>query len=397
VLQRYCISGNFQTAKKGDLLNLTGLWDLRKKVSLGLDFIQGMQRKNYYKVIGVMSGTSLDGIDLMEVSFHRTDAEAWSFELGNNATIGYSSIWKQRLQDGVGFSEGRLKTLNKEYTQLLAEVISKFIHNNEIENLDAVCSHGHTILHQPDTGRTLQIGNLKEIADFVGQRVICDFRVQDVALGGQGAPLVPIGDQLLFGDFDYCLNLGGFANVSMQHYEHRIAYDICPVNIVLNKYAERLGFAFDDSGNIARSGTYSLSTGAALDAIPYYKSRPPKSLGLEWVQKNIFPLLNGPSIDEKNILRTFTHHAGLQIARQFQKGAKVLVTGGGAYNDFLLERIRYHKDVELIIPEKELVEFKEAIIFGLLGVLRLRGENNCLASVTGASHDHCGGMIYEAD
>lgn len=355
-----------------------------------------MEPKNCYKVIGVMSGTSLDGIDLMEVSFHRTDAGAWSFELGNNATIAYSSSWKQRLQDGVDFSEGRLQRLNEEYTHLLAGVISEFIHENNIVHLDAVCSHGHTILHQPNEGRTLQIGNLKEIANLIGQRVVCDFRVQDVALGGQGAPLVPIGDTLLFGDYDYCLNLGGFANVSMQKDEHRIAYDICPVNIVLNKYAERLGFAYDDSGNIARSGAFSLSTGAALDAIPYYKSKPPKSLGLEWVQKNIFPLLDGPRIDEKNILRTFTHHAGLQIARQFRKGAKVLVTGGGAYNAFLLERIRYHKDVELIIPEKELVEFKEAIIFGFLGVLRLRDEKNCLASVTGASHDHSSGMIYEA-
>ena len=342
-----------------------------------------------------MSGTSLDGIDLIEVTFHCTNAGAWSFVLGDYTTIGYSASWKRRLQDGIDLSEDQLKTLNEEYTRLLAKVISKFIRKNDIENLDAVCSHGHTILHQPEMGRTLQIGNLQEIADFIGQRVVCDFRVQDVALNGQGAPLVPIGDKLLFGDYDYCLNLGGFANVSMQRDDHRIAYDICPVNIVLNKYASLMGLDYDDSGNMARAGRFSARLGAALDAIPYYDSIPPKSLGLEWVQKYIFPLLDAANIDHKNVLRTFTDHAGLQIARQFQKGAKVLVTGGGAYNDFLMERIRHHKDVELIIPSKELIEFKEAIIFGLLGVLRLRGEINCLSSVTGAACDHSSGTIYE--
>lgn len=351
--------------------------------------------QNEYIVIGVMSGTSLDGIDLAELHFSISENISWTFQILNAETISYPSEWIKKLKDAISYSEENLKILNKDYTLYLSEVIKNFITNHDLKNIDAVCSHGHTILHQPNNGRTLQIGNLPEIANLIQQKVVCDFRVQDVAFGGQGAPLVPIGDKLLFSEYDYCLNLGGFANLSTEQNGKRIAYDICPVNIVLNKYAELLGVPFDDKGAIAKSGILSLTVSNELRELQFYKQKPPKSLGLEWVQEHIFSLLDHSSIRVEDKLRTFTDHIAFQIAKQFHENSKVLVTGGGAYNSYLLSRIKQYKNVELILPSKELIEYKEALIFGLLGVLKLRKEVNCLSSVTGAKIDHSGGEIYQ--
>jgi anhydro-N-acetylmuramic acid kinase len=351
-------------------------------------------KKSNYNVLGAMSGTSLDGIDLAHCFISVSEEGSWGFKIGVSETIPYPPDWKTRLQEAIHFSEGRLQTLNKEYTIFLGQLIAAFIQRHQLEDLDAVCSHGHTILHQPDKGVTLQIGNLAEIAGITGQRVVCDFRTQDVALGGQGAPLVPIGDQLLFGNYDYCLNLGGFANCSFEKNGRRIAYDICPVNIVLNHYAEQLGHAYDAEGAIAASGHLDSELLDALNALSYYSEPPPKTLGLEWVQQQIFPLLQASNTSVENKLHTFTEHVAQQLARQFRNGSPVLVTGGGTYNAYLLNRLRHYSDVTLEIPNAILLEFKEALVFGLLGVLRLRGEVNCLASVTGASRDHCGGVVF---
>ena len=353
-----------------------------------------MSQKQTYHVLGVMSGTSLDGIDLAEIHFTFSSETGWSFSFGSLETVAYSKTWRLRLKEAVSFSEEQLQQLNTDYTKLLSEVINTFIASNNIKDLDAVCSHGHTILHQPENGFTLQIGNLPEIAQQINQTVVCDFRVADVALGGQGAPLVPIGDKLLFGDYDYCLNLGGFANCSFERDGERIAYDICPVNIVLNPLAEAYGKPYDDGGTMARQGKFSLTLSSALREIPFYKQRPPKSLGLEWVQNNFLPILNDSRFGDPYKLRTVTDHIASVIAKQFQKGSIVLVTGGGAYNIYLLEKIKQSKDVTLVVPEGSMIEYKEALIFGLLGVLKLRDDINCLATVTGAKRDHSSGKIY---
>ena len=357
-------------------------------------FIFTEMKKNTYNVLGVMSGTSLDGIDLAHISLCLLENGSWSFKIHTGKTMPYSAAWKARLQDAIYFSEGRLKTLNAEYTSLLGEVVSNFISKNRIRNFDAVCSHGHTILHQPKKGITLQIGNLPELAQRIEQLVVCDFRVQDVALGGQGAPLVPIGDQLLFSDYDYCLNLGGFANVSSEKNSLRIAYDICPVNVVLNYYAQKFGVPFDDEGKIAASGEVNKDLLVQLNDLNFYTKSYPKSLGLEWVQDNIFPVLKASGETDTNVLSTFIEHIAMQLARQFKEGTSVLATGGGVYNKFLLERLREHTNITIAAPSKEIVEYKEALIFGLLGVLKLRGEINCLKSVTGANRDHSSGIIY---
>jgi anhydro-N-acetylmuramic acid kinase len=241
-----------------------------------------------YKVVGVMSGTSLDGIDLAHLNFEIINGK-WSFQILECETIGYSQKWIDRLKIAVGFSELELQKLNIDYTLLLGTIISNFIKKNKIENIDAVCSHGHTILHQPQNGITLQIGNLPEIAALCNKKVVCDFRIQDVQLGGQGAPLVPIGDRLLFSDYDYCLNLGGFSNVSFEENGNRIAFDISPVNTVLNFYANQLGLDYDDKGKISRTGNVNSKLLKELNQLAFYQQKYPKSLGFEFVKKRFCP------------------------------------------------------------------------------------------------------------
>ncbi len=339
-----------------------------------------------------MSGTSLDGIDLAEIVFNYSD-EKWSFEILAAETVPYSSFWKDELGDAINYSKEQLERLDFKYTEKLSEEVTNFIKKYNILGIDAVCSHGHTILHQPDKGFTYQIGNLPRISKMLGQTVVCDFRVEDVELGGQGAPLVPIGDRLLFPEYDYCLNLGGFANCSFEKNSKRIAFDICPANIVLNRYAEKLGNDFDEGGKMAASGKIDKDLLNKLNDLSFYTENPPKSLGLEWVRENIFPILDTFEISSQDILRTFVEHIAIQLANQFSENASVLITGGGVYNSFLIERLKNLATINLVIPSQEIVEFKEALVFGLLGILKLRDEVNCLASVTGARDDHSSGKI----
>jgi len=351
-------------------------------------------KKNNYHVIGVMSGTSLDGIDLAQLLFQISDDGVWRFKIQKSETIPYPISWKEKLQEAISYSQDKMDAFDNSYTKYLADVISEFIKKNKIEDLDGVCSHGHTIWHQPEKGLTLQIGNLPVLAKLINQILVCNFRVQDVLLGGNGAPLVPIGDRLLFLEYDYCLNLGGFANISFKNENLiRIAFDVCPVNIVLNKYAELLGMPYDDGGKIAASGKLNSRLLQQLNSLDYYVKKGPKSLGLEWVQDNIFPLLENSESPIKDILHTFVEHVAFQLANQFTEDTSVLITGGGVYHQYLINRLKFHSKVKIVIPSSKLIEYKEALIFGLLGVLKIRDEINCLSSVTGAIKDHSSGKI----
>ena len=352
-------------------------------------------QKNSYTVIGVMSGTSLDGVDLALLHFH-FDSKKWTFDIGVAETISYDDYWLHELKNAVNYTDDKLVKLNQNYTQLLGNIIRNFIEKHQLQNIDAVCSHGHTILHQPQNGFTLQIGNLPEIAAICHQKVVCDFRVQDVQLGGQGAPLVPIGDRLLFPDFDYCLNLGGFSNISFEQDGQRIAFDISPVNTVLNFYANQLGFDFDDRGKIAQSGKLHSALFEALNNLDFYQKSFPKSLGFEYVKEIVLPLMESFAIATEDKMRTFVEHVALQIANALPlKQGKLLITGGGAYNDFLIARTQFYlPEIAITIPEPKILEFKEALIFGLLGVLKLRNEINVLSSVTGAKKNHSSGTIF---
>ena len=347
-----------------------------------------------YKVIGVMSGTSLDGVDLVYATFSLDNI--WQFSIHHAITVSYNASWIKILERLVTFSEVELKKIDEDYTIYLSKLIRDFIKQYDIKNVDAICTHGHTALHKPEEELTYQIGNLQSIAKLVNRVVVCDFRIQDVVFGGQGAPLVPMGDQLLFSQYDYCLNLGGFANISTEMNSQRIAYDICPVNIVLNHYVKQLGFDYDDKGKIASTGKINSDLLHQLNALKFYKQDYPKSLGLEWVNDHIFPLIDSFNLSIKDTLRTFIEHIAIQISKEIsiEKDTSILITGGGVFNKFLIETIRNYTKSRIIIPSKEIIEYKEALIFGLLGILRLRNEVNCLSSVTGAKKDHSSGKIF---
>ncbi|WP_242157977.1 anhydro-N-acetylmuramic acid kinase [Aestuariivivens sediminis] len=350
--------------------------------------------KPVYHVIGVMSGTSLDGIDLVYVKFDMNNN--CNFDIIHAQTVSYDKLWHDKLVDLVSYDLEQLRQIDKEYTYLLAKTIEEFIDKYTITSIDAICSHGHTALHRPEEKLTYQIGNLPTLSKVLKKTVVCDFRVGDVELGGEGAPLVPIGDKLLFSDYDYCLNLGGFANISTDVNKSRIAYDICPVNIVLNHYVKRLGQEFDDKGNIASKGILNTELLTQLNHLEFYKQLYPKSLGLEWVVSHVFPLIDAFKLGVKDVLKTFCEHIAMQISNEINEvnQSSILVTGGGVYNTYLMDRIKNYSNGKIVIPSQYIIEFKEALIFALLGVLRLRNEVNCLKSVTGASKNHSSGRIF---
>jgi len=351
-----------------------------------------------FKVLGVMSGTSLDGIDCAVVEFSLENS-VWNFSFIAGKTVPYTNQWYGKLQNAICLSESDLHLLNIEYTYFLGELLNNFVIENHLNDLDFIASHGHTVLHQPEKGITLQIGNLPIISDMLSLPFVCDFRVQDVALGGQGAPLVPIGDRLLFADYDYCLNLGGFSNISFEENNERIAFDICPVNILLNHFAKKLGKDFDESGNFAQSGTVHQELFNALNNLPFYSQQGPKSLGKEQVNAVYLPLIEKYQLTAQDHLATVTEHIAYQIASVLKiRDSKLLVTGGGAFNSFLINRLKFFAvQTEVILGSKELIEFKEALIFAFLGVLRMENINNVLSSVTGAAKDHCSGNIFNEE
>ncbi len=350
-------------------------------------------KKTHYRVVGVMSGTSLDGVDLVHCSLSYLKGQ-WVYAILQAETIPYENQWFERLSSAHESTLAQIDDLDMAYTRLLGTRINDFISRHEISNLDAVCSHGHTVLHQPENKMTRQIGNRQELADVVGCRVVCDFRVQDVALGGQGAPLVPIGDRLLFASYTACLNIGGFANASIRHPTNSVAFDIAPANIVLNHWASQLGAAYDQDGHWASQGVLKQDLWTALNALPFYDHSGPKSLGREWVGQNITPLYTRFGYAPKDWLATFSDHLAYQIHRSLRDQKGILVTGGGAFNHHLMSCLERYQPGAYILPERTTIEFKEALVFGLLGVLRLRGENNCLAAVTGASQDHSSGCVF---
>ena len=344
-----------------------------------------------YFAIGLMSGTSLDGLDICYVKFSKS--ENWSFEILSAETISYDETWKLKLQNATQISAEDLLALDKEFGFFLGEKTQEFISKNNIINIDVIASHGHTVFHQPQRKFTLQIGDGRAIKILTNKTVVYDFRSQDVLLGGNGAPLVPIGDELLFSEFDACLNLGGFSNISLKKNQERIAFDISPVNVVLNFFAEKLGENYDKNGDFAKDGNINLEILEQLNALEFYQKSHPKSLGIEFVKAEIFPLLKDET--PENILATFTEHIAIQIAKVFNENQlkKVLVTGGGTFNSYLIEKIREKSATEIIIPDEKIINFKEALIFALMGVLRMNNEINVLCSATGSSENHSSGIV----
>ena len=348
-----------------------------------------MNKINKYSVIGVMSGTSLDGLDIIKCSFTKNDN--WQYIIEKGTTIKYSEKWIKTLRT---IHQKPLKKINEisiKYGTFIGEEINKFIKKNEF-NVDFIASHGHTIFHQPEKKYTLQIGDGETISNTTNKLTISNFRKLDVKLNGQGAPLVPIGDIHLFSNYKYCLNLGGFANISIQEKSNITAFDICPVNIILNHLSNRLDMEFDKNGNLGKEGTCNIKLLKKLNKLRFYNQKEPKSLSREWLEENILSLTEIKEIKTKDILATFYEHIGFQIGKLL-RNKTTLVSGGGAYNKFLCSKIKKYAKSEIIIATEEIINFKEALIFGFLGVLRIRNEVNCLKDVTGALRDNCGGEI----
>lgn len=347
------------------------------------------------RIIGLMSGTSLDGLDLIDVTIWK-QADLLKFRINNTSSVPYSNEEQNKLKNSFHNSPEKVQETSVSYGKYLGNAVKKFLDDFSIEDVDFIASHGHTVFHKPSEGITVQIGDGQTLSNTCGIDVICDFRTQDVELGGQGAPLVPIGDELLFGEYEYCLNLGGFANVSFDENGSRLAFDICPINIVLNHYTRKIGLEFDDGGTIARQGMLNNELLEALNSLSFYSQPFPKSLGYEFVVEQVIPLVDSMENDIPNILRTVIEHAAIQITNNFTKSnGIVLVTGGGAFNSFLLERMKDLTNLLIETPSKEIIEFKEALIFALLGYLKSKNQINVLSSVTGASKDHSSGKIYK--
>lgn len=348
-----------------------------------------------YKVIGLMSGTSLDGLDIAYCEFELTAQGKWEYRIIEGETVEYDAARKSFLKNLMQGSAEDLAFTDAEFSYFMGKSVNQFMMKHKLVP-DFIASHGHTIFHQPEKGFTYQIGSGAALSASTGIPVVSDFRSLDVALKGQGAPLVPIGDKLLFQNYDVCLNLGGIANLSFDHEGKRIAYDICPVNIVLNHYANKEGLSYDDKGSLAATGSIDFPLLDLLNKLEFYKKPFPKSLGKEWIDKEVFPILAQKTLSTADILATFCRHIAMQIANQIPVNARnVLVTGGGAFNEFLIREMQNElKKTEVIVPAKNIVMFKEALIFAFLGVLRIRNEVNCLSSVTGASADNVGGALY---
>ena len=373
-------------------------------------------------VIGIMSGTSLDGVDLAYCVFGEEGKKGfkdlkdlkekeererpcfssgnccWGYEVRKAVTVPYPEQLSHKLAQAMSLSGYELALLHNELGRYIGMQVNEFM-TAFAEEVELIASHGHTVFHRPDLGMTLQIGSGADIAAVCGKPTVCDFRTLDVALGGQGAPLVPIGDELLFGQYDICLNLGGISNLSYHENGQRKAYDISPCNIVLNQLARQIGKEYDADGIIAQSGCIDTLLLEKLNQLDYYQQSGTKSLGREWIDSEFFPILNSSHLSVPDQMRTVCEHIALQIASACNatKGKTLLITGGGAHNHFLIDLIRQKFHGQVIIPDDKTIDFKEAIIFAFLGFLRANGLPNCIASVTGARRDSCGGAIYGVD
>lgn len=347
------------------------------------------------RAIGLMSGTSLDGVDVAYCRF--INKENWQFEIIYADTLAYTNNWKKQLENAHKLHAYDFVQLHNHYGAYLGNGVKNFIKKYSIDDVRLIGSHGHTIFHQPNKKLTCQIGNGVAIAAITGINTVCDFRTTDVAFGGQGAPLVPIGDKFLFQEYNYCINLGGFGNISFDSGDRRIAFDICPVNMALNYLAKERNLEFDKDGNISAKGNINETLLLKLNSLQYYALKPPKSLGREWFQEVFLPVLNAFDIPSEDKLRTVTQHIAIQMKNAIPiNDGKVLLSGGGALNKFLVNTLKEKLANPVVIPQEVIIHYKEALVFAFLAVLRENNKVNCLASVTGASKDTCCGAYYRA-
>jgi anhydro-N-acetylmuramic acid kinase len=365
-----------------------------------------------YKVIGLMSGSSLDGLDIAYVHLQETGGR-WSMEIQQTACIPYNHEWVEKLRGAIRLSALDYMLLHTDYGHFIGKAVNQFIEDHHLEHkVDMIASHGHTTFHMPLRGMTGQIGDGASIAAETRLPVISDLRALDLAFGGQGAPIVPIGEKLLLGDYGFLLNLGGIANLSFRYANENKedqyhAFDVSPANRVLNMIVKRDGLLMDEGGKIAASGKLDTKLLAALERLDYYGLAYPKSLANDFGTDVVFPMVSGAKLSTADALNTFIEHIASQLKKDITEivgrhhiqpeGQQLLVTGGGALNNYLVERIVANLEplgIKVVVPDRQLIEFKEAVVMALIGVLRWREEYNVLSSVTGARRDSIGGALW---
>jgi len=353
-----------------------------------------------YRAIGIMSGSSLDGLDIAFVEFHENGGK-WQFEIRQADCLAYTPEWRTKLEKAISLNALEYQLLHTAYGHYIGAQVNAFIERHDLHYKVAVIgSHGHTTFHVPEHRMTGQIGDGAAIAAETGLTVVSDLRALDVALGGQGAPIVPIGEQLLLGDYRYFLNIGGIANLSVKDSHYR-AFDVCAANRVLNLLAGDLGKEFDENGALAATGTVHEALLTELNALDFYQQPAPKSLANNFGTDTVYPLLKRYDVRVTDQLRTYVEHIVQQVARALEtddeygrEEQQLLVTGGGALNRFLVGRLKEVLKVAVVVPDEKLVQYKEAMIMALIAVLRWREETNVLGSVTGASRNSAGGAMW---
>lgn len=344
-----------------------------------------------YRVIGVMSGSSLDGLDLALCELVH-DVGDWSFNIQEARTVPYDAPFQQRLKEAMHGPALELARLHRDLGDRIGMACRQLLNGRPV---DLIASHGHTLFHRPEEGLTMQLGCGARIAAITGTTTVCDLRTMDVALGGQGAPLVPLGEQLLFPRHKAFLNIGGICNIALHGAERVTGYDVCIGNQALNALANEAGLPYDQDGTLARSGRTIPELLDALNALPFHHQAPPRSLGREWFDEHVRPMIMASEHSIVDRTAAVVEHIAQQLAAAlaFAEGP-VLATGGGAHNGFLVERLRTLASTSIDVPDRLTVDYKEALVFALLGVLRVRGEANTLSSVTGAQRDSTGGAVY---
>jgi anhydro-N-acetylmuramic acid kinase len=356
-----------------------------------------------YKVIGLMSGSSLDGLDIAYVHLEEVRG-SWSHTVHCAECIAYTEAWTHQLATATQQPVADFLRLHTAYGHYLGVQIREFIEKYDlVHKVDFIASHGHTVFHEPSARTGFQLGAGAAIAAETGLPVICDLRALDMAFGGQGAPIVPVGDRLLFGGYDYLLNIGGIANLTVKRDDALLAFDVCPANQILDAFARKAEQPYDADGKLAASGVLLKGVLHELNQQPYYRMPAPKSLGNEAARDMIFPHFYESEHTPEDMLHTMVLHIADQVIAAVQQhpveteAPQMLVTGGGALNNFLVERIRAALEpskVTVVVPDTETVLYKEAIVMALIGALRWREEVNVFSSVTGASRDSSGGALW---
>jgi anhydro-N-acetylmuramic acid kinase len=353
-----------------------------------------------YNIVGVMSGTSMDGLDIAHVTLEEVSEGKWGYQINAGTTVNYGEKWRLRLsklrhQNSIIFHK-----TDRFYGQFIGEHVKAFLTENSLE-ADLIASHGHTVFHQPENNITVQVGDGNSIYGYTGIPTVTNFRALDVILGGEGAPLVGIADQMMFGEFALCLNLGGFANISADINGTRVAYDVAPCNIILNRIAREFGQEYDEDGEIAEKGAIDYDLLTDLNEIDYYTYEPPKSLGREWISASFWSHVRNSVAKKEDKMKTLVDHIAQQIGNNIEdlcsgdaSGKRVFITGGGAFNKTLISHITSHTDAEVVVPDENMVNYKEALAFALLGILRVQNKTNVHKSATGASEDTVSGSLY---